>query len=69
MLKKKRTAQHMGEHTEKQFAYFRQKQGRNTYPERKGVGVHSNEEECSKSEARQKYTPREECGNPEQGVQ
>ena len=38
----------MGEHTEKQFVYLRQKQGRNTHPERKGVGILSNEEKCSK---------------------
>ena len=42
------TAQHVGEHTEKQFVYLRQKQGRNTHPERKGVGILSNEEKCSK---------------------
>ena len=34
----------MGEHTEKQLVYLRQKQGRNTHPERKGVGVLPNEE-------------------------
>ena len=33
-------------------------------PERKGMGVSSNEEKRSKSEARQKYTP-EEDGLPE----
>ena len=38
----------MGEHTEEQFVYLRQKQGRNTYQERKGVDVLPNEEECSK---------------------
>lgn len=40
----------MGEHTEKQFVFFfffRQKQDRNTLPERKGVGILPNEE-CSK---------------------
>ena len=41
----------MAEHTEKQFTYLSQKQGRNTYPERKGMGILSNEEERSKSEA------------------
>ena len=35
----------MGEHTEKVcFFFLRQKQDRNTYPERKGVGILSNEE-------------------------
>ena len=38
----------MGEHTEKQFVYLRQKQGRNTHPERWGMGIPPNEEECSK---------------------
>ena len=33
----------MGEHTEKQFVYLRQKQGRKTHPERKGVGIPPNE--------------------------
>ena len=37
----------MGEHTEKQFVYLRQKLGRNTHPERKGVGVLSKEQESS----------------------
>ena len=37
--------QQVGEHTEKQFA---QKQGRDAHPERKGVGILPNEEECSK---------------------
>ena len=32
----------MGEHTEKQFIDLSQKLGRNTHPERKGVGVLSN---------------------------
>ena len=47
----------MGEHTEKQFVYLRQKLGRNTHPERKGMGILSNKEECSKSEARQRDFP------------
>ena len=38
----------MWESTEKQFIYVRQKQGRNTHPERKGMGILSNEEEHSK---------------------
>ena len=42
------TAQQMGEHTEKWFIYLRQKEGRDAHPERKGVGILLNEEECSK---------------------
>lgn len=38
----------MGEHREKQFTYLRQRQGRNTYLERKGMGIFPNEEEHSK---------------------
>ena len=49
----------MGEQTEKQFIYLRQKEYRNTYPEKKGMGVLSNEEERSKSETRQIHIPRE----------
>ena len=41
--------------------------GRNTHPERKAMGILSNEEERSKSEAKQKYTPGEECRPPEWG--
>ena len=41
------TAQYMAKHTEKQVVYLRQKQGRNTPPERKGMSILSNEEECS----------------------
>ena len=37
----------MGAYTEK-TVYLRQKQGRKTHPERKGMGVLSNEEEHSK---------------------
>ena len=37
-----------GEHTEKQFSYLRQRQGRDTHVERKGVGVPLNEEGLSK---------------------
>ena len=55
----------MGEHTEKQFGYLRQKQSRNTHPERKGMGVLSHEEGHGKSEAEQKYTPREKSGHSE----
>ena len=42
----------MGEHTEKQFVYLRQKQDRDTHPERKGVAVLPNEEERSKEEVK-----------------
>ena len=38
----------MGEHTDRQFVYVRQKQGRNTHPEKKGMGILSNEEERSR---------------------
>ena len=48
---------------------LRLKLGRDTHPERKGVGVLSTEEELSKSETRQRYTPGEECGRPEGGAQ
>ena len=37
----------MGEHIEKQFVYLRLKQGRDAYPERKGVGVPPSEEKHS----------------------
>ena len=40
----------MAEHTEKQVVYLRQKQGRSTPPERKGMSILSNEEECGKPE-------------------
>ena len=41
----------MAEHTEKQVVYLRQKEGRNTPPEGKGMGILSEEEEeCSKAE-------------------
>ena len=56
----------MGEHTEKQF---KTEARQDTHPERKGVGVLSTEEELSKSETRQRYTPGEECGRPEGGAQ
>ena len=59
------TAGSMGEHTGKEFVYLTQKQGRDTYPERKNISIFDNEEECSKSEARQRYTPAEECRHPE----
>ena len=42
------TVQHMGEHTDKQFIYLSQKQDRNTYSEKKGMGILSDEEEHSK---------------------
>ena len=51
----------MGEYTGKQFVYLIQKQGRDIHPDKKDMGTLSNEEECSKSEARQKATPQEEC--------
>ena len=38
-------AQQVGEHRETLFVYLRQKQGRDTHLERKGVGVLPNEEE------------------------
>ena len=41
----------MGEHREKQFIYLRQRQGRNTHLERKGMGIFLNEEEHSKEVA------------------
>ena len=47
----------MGDDTGKQFVYPTQKQGRDTPPERKGMGIVSNEEEGSTSETRQRYTP------------
>ena len=55
-------AQCMGDDTGKQFVYPTQKQGRDTPPERKGMGIVSNEEEGSTSETRQRYTPWEEGG-------
>ena len=55
----------MGEYTEKKFVYLRQKEDRNRTPERKGMGMLSKEEECSKSETRQKYTLRKEREHPE----
>ena len=42
-----------------------QKLGRDIHLERKGVGIFCNEERGSKSEARQRHTPREKgCGHP-----
>ena len=41
----------MREHTGKHFVYLTQKQGRDTHPKRKGMGILSNEEECNKLEA------------------
>ena len=66
----------MGEHTEKQFVLFKteikqkytQKAERNK-AERKGMGVHSNEEGHGKSEVEQKWTPREKCRHSEWGAQ
>ena len=55
----------MVEHTGKQSVYPTQKQGRDAHPERKDMGIVSNEERHSKSEIRQRYTPGEECGRPE----
>ena len=40
--------QHVGEHTEKQYVYLEQKQGRNTHPETKDLDIFPKEEECSK---------------------
>ena len=37
------TEQCMGEHRGKQFVYPTQKQGRDAHPERKGIGILSNE--------------------------
>ena len=61
----------MREHTEKQFAYLRLKQGKSTHPnlKRKDMGILSNEEACNMLETRQKYTPREEGGRSEWGAQ
>ena len=53
------TEQCMGEHRGKQFVYPTQKQGRDAHPERKGIGILSNEGECSKSGTRQTHTQRE----------
>ena len=55
-------AQCMGDHAGKQFVYPTQKQGREAPPERKGMGIISNEEECSSSETRQRHTPWKEGG-------
>ena len=55
----------MGKPTGKQFVYLTQKQGGDAHPERKDMGIVSNEERHSKSEIRQRYTPGEECGRPE----
>lgn len=41
----------MGGHAEKQFIYLRQRQGRNTHLERKGMGIFPKEEERSKEVA------------------
>jgi len=53
------TEQCMGEHRGKQFVYPTQKQGRDAHPERKGIGILSNEGEGSKSGTRQTHTQRE----------
>ena len=37
----------MGEHTGKEFVYLTQKQGRDTYPERKDTSIFYNEEGCT----------------------
>ena len=55
----------MRDHTGKQFVYPTRKQGRDTPPERKGMGIVSNEEECRTSETRHRYTPWEEGGGGE----
>ena len=54
------TAQCMGKHTGKQFVYPTQKHSRDTHSERKCIDILSNEGECSKSETRQRHTPRVE---------
>ena len=61
------TAQCLREHIEKLAIYLRQKQGRNKHPERKGMGIVLNEEECSMSEALQRHTEEAEeaCWHPE----
>ena len=51
------TAQCLRENIEKLAVYLRQKQGRNKYPERKGMGIVYNEEECSMSQVLQRHTP------------
>ena len=56
------TAQCMGKHTGKQFVYPTQKHSRDTHSERKCMDILSNEGECSKSETRQRHTPRVEWG-------
>ena len=43
------TAQCVGDLTGKQFVYPTQKQGRDVHPEKKGMGILSRNEECSKS--------------------
>ena len=55
----------MGEHTGKQLLSPTQKQGRDTPPERKDMGIVSNEEEGSTSETRQRYTLGKECRRSE----
>ena len=52
----------MRENIEKLAVYLRQKQGRNKYPERKGMGIVYNEEECSMSQALQRHTPERSAG-------
>ena len=42
------TAPCVGAHTGKECIYHNQKQGRNTHPERKGMGILCNEEEYNK---------------------
>ena len=60
------TEQCMGEHRGKQFYFYpTQKQGRDAHPERKGIGILSNEGEGSKSSTRQRHTLREECEHSE----
>ena len=57
----------MAEHTEKQVVYLRQKQGRNMPPERKGMSILSNEEECGKPELSRDTHPWWSVGVPDEG--
>ena len=54
----------MGKPTGKQFVYLTQNQGRDTHPEKKGMGILSSEE-GSMSETTQRDTPGEELEHPE----
>ena len=56
------TAQRLRENIEKLAVYWRQKQGRNKYPESKSMGIVYNEEECSMAQALQRHTPERSAG-------